>query len=65
MQISAAAMTKLVARLEKILNRDDELAGWSISRSQTAITIIRTYRSGVTHTLPISTADPDFINESL
>lgn len=63
--MNAAGMTKLVARLEKILNRDDELAGWSISRTQTSIVIVRTYRSGDTHTLPISTADPDFINESI
>lgn len=63
--MNAAGMTKIVGRLEKILNREDELSGWSITRTQTTITVVMTYRSGVTHTIPISPADPDFINESI
>lgn len=63
--INAAIMTPIAGKLEKLLNPDDELQGWSIMRSSDNVRVVLTYRNGVTHTIDVSTADPEFINASL
>ena len=60
-----AVITKVVGRLEKILNADDDLQAWSIVRTSSSVTVVRTYRGGSTLTTQISTADPEVINASL
>lgn len=63
--MNAALLTPIVARLEKILSPDDELQGWSIVRSAKDVKVVLTYRSGCTHSITISAADPEFIHASL
>ena len=63
--VTAATMTRIAGRLEKLLNPDDELQGWTITRRTGQVLVVLTYRSGITHSIDISTADPEFINASL
>lgn len=58
-------MARIAGRLEKLLNRDDELQGWSLVRSPGRVQVVLTYRSGITHSIDISTADPEFLHASL
>lgn len=63
--MTAAVMTRIVARLEKLLNPEDELQGWTITRSPCNVRVVMMYRTGFSHTVDISTADQEFINASI
>ncbi len=63
--MTAQIMTRIAGRLEKLLNPEDELQGWTITRRTGDVRVVMTYRSGITHSIDISTADPEFINASL
>ena len=58
-------MIRICGRLERLLNPDDELQSWSISRTTHEVRVVLTFRSGCTHTIPFATSEPEFINASL
>lgn len=62
MKVNAA---KLAGQIERLLNGDDDLQSWSITRTPSEVKIVRMYRHGVSHTVIIPTSDPEFIHASL
>ena len=59
--MNAYIMTRIAGKLDRVLNPDDELQSWSITRRTAEVEVVMLYRSGYSHTIRISTADPDFI----
>jgi len=62
--MTAETMTRIAGKLERLLNNEDELQSWSITRRASEVEVVMLFRAGYSHTIRISTADPDFIRAS-
>jgi len=63
--INATGMARVAGKLEKLMNPDDALQGWTIQRLSDHVLVTCHYRAGITHSIKISTTEPEFINASL
>lgn len=63
--INAGGMARVAGKLEKLINAEDALQSWTIVRAEHEVLVICLYRSGVSHSIRISTSEPEFINASL
>jgi len=63
--INATGMARVAGKLELLINPDDALQSWKIERFREYVLVTANYRGGCTHSIKISTSEPEFVNASL